>query len=367
MFGAEAPSVTMFCDDGNHNKLAPTKHNFMCNGRSTLDVILKHIDFNEPQNTTDSSVIDTRPQFRYQKHQLTRYVLIIEDTSDMLIRESWSFLRMAIRKWSLFDLPENTEVGLVLANDTTASVLLKVTSLKATSSLSITSVRDRIASSIPYTPSDSRTGCLKCALEVAIQMLSEKTLNEGAASSVVLVIGPGMDYTMDMSLTSRAKVEQIRIATLNYPGVFRPQPLNELSARTGGVSYSIFEEKQNNINSHFSTYFQLTNTLYNIAETYYEGSESSLPLEIHRREISDDGRNSVTGSFMLSSELGEPARFSVFTYDSVMPLIRSIKLVSPSQVTYSTRSDSLLSMKLLTVNANINEVSFAIVLYPFAM
>ncbi|XP_044735945.1 calcium-activated chloride channel regulator 1-like [Chrysoperla carnea] len=355
MFAAEAPTISMFCDDGNHNKMAPTKHNFLCNGRSTLDVILKHDDFlnknlafNETEDPT-KKVIDTRPLFVYKKHQLTRYVLIIEDTKDMLLRESWSFLRHAIRKWAVFDLAENTEVGLVLANETAASVLLKISSLKDHRA------RDLVASNIPYTPSDSRSGCLRCAIEEAITMLTDRSRVHGAASSVILVIAPGMDYTTDSVLTSKAKASEIRISTINYPNILRQQPLDILAEETGGVAFSVYEEKHNNINSHFSTYFKLTNVLYNIAEIYFESGESRMPIEIHRREITDDGRNSVTGGFVLSSELGEPARFSVFTHNSEMPLIRSITLVSPSQVTYSTRSDSLLSVKLLTVPANINE------------
>lgn len=81
-------------------------------------------------------------------------------------------------------------------------------------------------------------------------------------------------------------------------------------------------------------------------------------LQIHRRELLDDGRNSVTGSFVLEEWLGEPARFTVFTHNTENPLIRAISLTSPSHRVYSTRSDSLLSLKLLSLPANINEVIF---------
>jgi hypothetical protein len=65
----------------------------------------------------------------------------------------------------------------------------------------------------------------------------------------------------------------------------------------------------------------------------------------------------VTGSFVLDESLGEPAQFTVFTHNIENPLIRGISLVSPSQVVYSAHSDSLVAVKLLTLFANINEVS----------
>jgi hypothetical protein len=72
--------------------------------------------------------------------------------------------------------------------------------------------------------------------------------------------------------------------------------------------------------------------------------------------LSDDGRSSVTGSFVLDESLGEPAQFTVFTHNIENPLIRGISLVSPSQVVYSAQSDSLVAVRLLTLSANINEV-----------
>jgi hypothetical protein len=45
MFTAEAPQLNRFCDASTHNRYAPTKHNLICNRRSTSEVILQHADF----------------------------------------------------------------------------------------------------------------------------------------------------------------------------------------------------------------------------------------------------------------------------------------------------------------------------------
>jgi hypothetical protein len=126
-----------------------------------------------------SAATNTTPVFHYKKRLLTRYVLVIEDTRHMLIRESWSFLRLAVRKWASHDLPANTEVGLVLNNDTTGHRLLPLSPLS-------THVRSQVSGNIPFTPGDSRTSaCLHCgirqALNVSISTLLGLLCREGVS------------------------------------------------------------------------------------------------------------------------------------------------------------------------------------------
>lgn len=83
------------------------------------------------------------------------------------MQESWSFLRLAIRKWAVHDLPANTEVGLVSANDSSAN------RLHGLSRLQTSDARDQVASNIPYSTGDSRLpACLACALKEAIQVIN---------------------------------------------------------------------------------------------------------------------------------------------------------------------------------------------------
>lgn len=180
----------------------------------------------------------------------------------------------------------------------------------------------------------------------------------GPASSVVVMIAPGTAaYTPDLDKqVTDAKDKNVRVATITYPMLKRPRSLDWMAERTGGVAFTVTENRYNVAVSYLSTYFKLTNVMRNIMETYYQGSKSDLPVEIHRRELTDDGRTAVTGSFVLEDHMGEPAKFAVYTHNTENPLIKAITLTSPSQRVYSTRSDSLLSLKMLTVPAVINEV-----------
>jgi len=109
-------------------------------------------------------VTNTTAVFHYKRRLLTRYVLVIEDTRDMLIRESWTFLRSAIRKWVGHDLPANTEVGVVLSNNTTGHRLLPLSPLS-------THARSQVSGIIPFTPGDSHTeACLHCGIRQALDV-----------------------------------------------------------------------------------------------------------------------------------------------------------------------------------------------------
>lgn len=283
LFAAEAPTVSMFCDEGNHNRLAPTKHNLICQQRSTLDVILNHPDFasNHLDNNQNSGQItDTTPKIVYKIKRLTRYVVIIENTKDMLQRESWSYLRNAIRKWAVYDLPENTEVGIVLMNDTGSQKILNIVSLKPTSDRVLP--RDLVSSSIPYTPGDSnQPACLHCALRDARDMLLERTRAKGPANDVILVIAPGTVVNQQVkNAVKEIGKSKIKIATINYPGVMRTNMLDVLASDTNGVSFTVFEEKKNVESTLLTTYFRLCNALNNIVHKFYSGSPLDLPIEV---------------------------------------------------------------------------------------
>lgn len=351
LFTSEPENIIKFCDSASHDRFAPTKHNSFCNRRSVSEVIRNHRDFSSSVSEL-TIAMNTTPTIVYKRAMLTRYVVVIEDTKDMLIRESWSFLRLALRKWAVHDLPGNTEVGLVAANESTA------TRLRGLSPLQSTGTRDLVASNIPYTPGDSRTpACLSCGIRQAHQMLDERARMSGPALSVIVVIAPGSaEHSQELDqVVEQAAEENIRIATITYPAQLRSRPLDWVANTTGGVAYTVMESKYNMATSFLSTYFKLTNVMWSLVERFYQGDIADLPIEIHRRELLDDGRSSVTGSFVLEEWLGEPARFTVFTHNTENPLIRAISLTSPSHRVYSTRSDSLLSLKLLSLPANINE------------
>lgn len=391
MYAGDQPHVVMFCDAGTHDRYAPTKHNQLCNRRSTLDVILSNEDFmgkknKENTNVEEDGLVKTIPMFSYKKQRLTRYVLVADESRGATVRESWSFLRLAVRKWAVYDLPDKTEVGMSL----THSSAFKITALESSRA------RDAVASYFPYSPTESASpGCITCAVKKALQMLKSRNQTHGAASSVILLVAAGADYSAEdrLEMSTLLNAVQVRVVTINYPGVSRQHPLDQLAEQTGGSAFSVFERKYNGEKSSLATYFELTNVLSHVAREYYEGPITDLPVEIHRRELRDAGSDDlqtfsgrerravntietdslelrsgnfpnlgavrknpvVSGNFWLAADMGTPASFFVYTYNPESPLLQAIMLKSPSDLEFTSRSDQRLSIKQLTLAADLNE------------
>lgn len=354
IFSPESPSISMFCDEGNHNRIAPTKQNLICSRRSILDVVLSHDDFNK-DNSSDvldsHQITDTTPLILYKRQKLTRYVIVIENTKDMLQRESWYYLKLVISLWTSATLPNNTELGLVLAeNRAVRAFELFYPNLD-------TDAKTNFYSAIPYTPSDySKPACLHCGIKEAADMLNERTKRNGAANNVIIVISPGMDYNTELdNVINDVKKSKIKIATINYPNIIRSSSLNLLAESTKGAAYTVFEQKLNVDSTLLTTYFELLHVFSDITKRFYSGNPLDLPVEIHRREITNDGRSSVTGSFMLDQAMGEPSKLNFFTHNVAVPLFKSLRLISPSHKIYSKRNDKYLFFKNILLIANITE------------
>ncbi|XP_046393825.1 calcium-activated chloride channel regulator 2-like [Ischnura elegans] len=403
MFDPTAPQVTKFCNSTTHDRYAPTKHNLMCDRRSVMDVILQHQDFaNNLEmefNWEGGMPVETVPRFTYKREILTRYILVVEDTKHMLTRESWTFLRTAVRKFAFHDLPSegSVEVGLVGATESGA------TRLQAISSLAGAGTRDALASCLPYNPGDSTShlspptsssACLHCGIKEALDMLEERSRAHGPAASVIVVVAAGMEDENSLpssrslwTQVARSNSIHVPIATINYPMIgFGRQPLDPLSAATGGLSFTITEKRLSIRTSHLSAYMALSGAFVAIRNEYQRGGKNALPIEIHFREIKDDdaergrqltaggavgsgaGISVISGSFVVEDTLvdtvsmGWPrhsspvgSRFALFIHNTESPLVRKVELVSPSNHVYRTRSDALLNIRALTLQAALNE------------
>jgi calcium-activated chloride channel regulator 3/4 len=276
---------------------SPSKHNFLCNRKNPIDVIMSHPDFNETavfQSTVSfrfsamtrqdflrsllipfelNSIIapflsvqaHNAPTIRYVKKALTRYMVIIDDHIDLNVRDSFQFLRDAMRKWIEKDLPnKETEVGIWLMGNATKSEDVKRNLIK---SLHSSLDREEIFSTLPwYIEYRSSPKCqIHAAVTESVALLKRRAASHGNANSVILIIAPGMFKCSEestLSMTNAVNEANIKITTINYPNIPTNRiELDQLAQKTGGKSYTIVEERQNEEHSLLTTFFQLTNTL----------------------------------------------------------------------------------------------------------
>ncbi|CAD7094161.1 unnamed protein product [Hermetia illucens] len=363
LFLPQPDNIKKVCDESNHDRLAPTKHNLLCGRRSVREIIMKSSDFiTKPNNESLLNVKSflISPLINYRRRLLTRYIIVIDETQNILMRESWSFLRSAIRKWLVYDLQSNTEVGIVLANENSVDKVLGLMGLDVSKN------RDLIASFIPYIPSDSsQSACILCAIKEALKLFSHRRRTNGFASEVLLIIAPGIDDRLSYkSVVNWAIGNRTRFVTINFPTITRHRPMDELAILTGGEAFTVLEQKYNSEKSFLNTYFDLTTILFHVSCKYFEGPRSKLPVEVHRKELIDkmndfnsSKRSSrvISGNFYLDEGMSTPSGFFIYTHNVEVPLIQNVKLTSPGGITYGTRSDQRIPVKQITIIASVNQ------------
>jgi hypothetical protein len=91
-----------------------SRHHSLCRGQTPKNVILAHPDF----HSLRSPVINfTVPRFSVTRLASPRYVIVLENSQTMNMRDHWDFIRTASKKFIVHDLPDAAMVGLVLFNE----------------------------------------------------------------------------------------------------------------------------------------------------------------------------------------------------------------------------------------------------------
>ncbi|KAK4311056.1 hypothetical protein Pmani_017435, partial [Petrolisthes manimaculis] len=136
-----------FCPTEAHIPEAPTKHNAQCVGRPAWDIIIHSHDFALGRNGPTNSTPVLLPKLRFVQESAARIVLVVEDTAVMNMQQRWEFVRKAVRRVVVYDIPDGNYVALVVFN----SVARTSAPLSRMDSLS--DVRQRVGSSLPRNPS----------------------------------------------------------------------------------------------------------------------------------------------------------------------------------------------------------------------
>lgn len=248
-----------------YNRYVPSKQNHLCDRRAPITIINSHSDF----NSTERSERFVEPTFKYVKKTLTRYMVIVDDIVEMNVRDSYTFLRDAMRKWLEKDLDhKHTEVGIWLMGNATRSEDVERNLIKP---LYAGDDREEILSILPwYIEHRSGPKCmLTHAVTKTVDLMKERARTHGNANSVILVIAPGMfkcseEQTNDM--IDYVNDANMKVTTINYPIINQQNriAMDHVAYKTGGTPFTIAERKQSTDKSLLTTFFELTSTLMHI-------------------------------------------------------------------------------------------------------
>ncbi|CAL4141214.1 unnamed protein product, partial [Meganyctiphanes norvegica] len=115
-------------------------------------------DLQDKMNVSSIDTMDRAPTFKFIQPGPSRIVFIVKDTEVMNLQQRWDFVRKALRRTVVYDIPDGAYVAVVVFNSvgSTATELSKVDSDH--------NVRQRIGSSLPRNPSlvPESNKCLLC-------------------------------------------------------------------------------------------------------------------------------------------------------------------------------------------------------------
>ncbi|KAG7165778.1 Calcium-activated chloride channel regulator 1-like 10, partial [Homarus americanus] len=328
------PTVRLFCTDNTHTHVAPTKHNSLCGGRSAWQIIRQTQDFVGGRNAASSSNRNLEPVLMFVQQANPRYVFVIENTATMNLQRRWEYLRKAMRRVVVYDVPAGAQVGVV----TFSSVALTVAPLTVVESQE-SDMRQRVGSSLPRntSPNPETQKCILCGLQEALRLLNAKG-RRGADGGTVIFITTGSGPTTHLDVDRMHHLVNqyhLRMNVVLYPLTERrgaaaaaSHALHTLVEATGGSIFTVMDEGVGN-DSKVKMMVALMDALLALVQQNAPASAPGAPVLVHNTAYPGGIASMSAGTFALDDSLGPDARFSIYYYD-LNHVGNSIQLTAPS-------------------------------------
>ena len=337
------PNVTSYCDKNSlHSEksapMSPTKHNILCNGKSAREVIESNVDlkllasyrklftahkFESFSSSKTNHIIPTvirqhiEPKFHIVREPLEQYILVMETSSSMDDHDQWKWINKAAQKFIRYDLPVNSNLGIVTFSNTSKveHSMVQVHSDQ---------VRARLADTIPdkYHLSRSEKRCVLCSLQ---KVLHEVVRDNHAGTHIILITQGSADT---LSLTDEAVIEgyvldhNIKMSTILLPetGTNSYLPFyDSVSTLMNGKTYIVKNNK------HIIDFYVRLNEAFADILRSDARYPTEIPELVYKQEFVGDKRTSSTvGNFLIDSTLGRDTQFGIYVEDEEEHLIKSI-------------------------------------------
>ncbi|XP_066987727.1 calcium-activated chloride channel regulator 1-like isoform X1 [Macrobrachium rosenbergii] len=329
---SELPSVRKFCNDKTHNRVAPTKHNALCGGRSVWEIMQQTEDFIAGRNLAGNGSRGLDPSFKFVQESSPRFVFVIENTATMNLQRRWEFLRKAMRRVVVYDVPSGSRVGVVTFHST-SETQASMTYIEGEDY----ELRQRVGSALPRNPSlvPESQKCILCGLQEAIRVIGENDQSSAGATVVLITTGSGPTPVQEVSEMMRlAKSHQVKIEVVLYPlSERRGAPavshgLEELVEATKGSIFTVMDEGVGN-DSKVKMMVALMDAMLATITKSAPPNAAGTSVLVHSDAFPGGISSTSRGTFALDDSLGPNARFSVYYYD-LNHVGNTIQLTSPS-------------------------------------
>ena len=339
------PNVTSYCDNRSEKSMppmSPTKHNILCEGKSAREVIDDNLDFKllnsyrqlftshkfEPYSSSKAKLKNNQlaptiirqnidPKFNIVREPLEQYVLVMETSRSMDNHEQWKWINKAAQKFIRYDLPVNSNLGIVTFSNSSKveHSMVQVHSDQ---------VRARLADTIPdkYHLSRSEKRCVLCSL----QKVLNEVIRDNRAGAHIILITQGSSDTL--SLTDE---EVIRGYVLDYN-----IKLSSILLPETGTSYLPFYDSVGTLmngktyivknNNHIIDFYVRLNEAFADILRSDARYPTEIPELVYKQEFvgGDLQAASTAGNFLIDSTLGRDTQFGIYVEDEEEHLIKSI-------------------------------------------
>jgi len=361
----QLPSVKTFCNSVTSMgmPMGPTKHNLMCDGRSSGDMINGHPDLQMAANTydgassrhasqQDSGTPKLETEISVVRDPTEKYVVILETSATMDEQGLWKWVNKAAQKFIRYDLPTGSHAAVVTFSNTS-----KVEHSMA--QINSDEIRSRLADAIPdkYHLSRSDSKCLLCGVQKAIH---DVLRNNMAGAHLILITRGSVDTLTlndEKTLSDYIKFYHLKVSSILVPESDR-MPLayyDAIAQMSGGTSHII---KTNTDDHHASVeaYVDLMNAFTSLLPLT---GLNTPPTVVHENLIEVSDSHSSTGNFVIDGNLGRDTRFGIYVDDEEDHLIRNVQFTDAKGSLYGpyTSMSSLYDIiNLKTVNFPVGDV-----------
>lgn len=252
------------------------------------------------------------------------------------MQRRWEFVRKAVRRTVVYDVPDGTYMSLVVFNSVanTVAPLSKIDS--------VSDVRQRIGSSLPRNPSTVPEShkCVLCGLQEALRALNSDPVGSAGANIILVTTGAGtathhqMDEMVRMIQNSGVIVIPVVYPLTEKPGTISSsatnslEPLIKASGEGSGRMFTVIDEGVGN-DSKVSMMVALMDALLAAIRISSQSDSTGTPIIVHSQSYPGGISSMSSGTFTLDDSLGPSARFSVYYYD-LNHVGNTIQLTTPS-------------------------------------
>ena len=311
------PSVKSFCNRLTSAKMpmAPSKHNIICDGRTSGEVIESHEDFanrlshplegaTNKKRTVQEELPKLEPDITVVRDPTEKYVIILETSASMDDHGQWKWINKAAQKFIRYDLPLNSHMSIVTFSNTS-----RVEHPMA--QIYSDDIRSRLADTIPdkYHLSRSDVKCLLCGVQKAIH----EVLRNNMAGAHLVFITRGSPDTLSISdeqtIQEYIRYYHIRVSSIVVPENDKlPLAFYDSVAQLSGGTSRIISREYSDAQASVRVYVDLMNAFTLLLPN---SGLFTPPVIVHENLIEMNGYSSSTGQFVVDETLGRDTRFGI--------------------------------------------------------